>query len=294
MPVSSSQSGKCIEIRPPGGWAPADLRELWEYRDLIWILALRDIKVRYKQTALGIVWAVAPPLLTMIIFNVLFSVLLGAERRPTIPGVPYAVSTFCALVVWQLFANSLRNSGSSLLHNRGLITKVYFPRLVVPLAPVLAALVDFAVAFTVLLGLIAGYAAVADFEFSPGLGVLSLPVFILLAILTALSVSIWISALSAVYRDFNFVGPYTVQLLMYVTPVVYAYESIAPALGEWGSMMYGLNPMAGVVEGFRWSLLGTASPPWALLVSACGIDLLLLVAGLVFFRRMEQVIVDVI
>jgi lipopolysaccharide transport system permease protein len=281
------------EILPAGSWAPSGLRELWQYRELVWMLALRDIQVRYKQTLLGIAWVVVPPFVTMLIFNALFGVLLGADRRPAAPGVPYAISTFCALVPWQLFANAVHTSGRSLLNNRGLISKVYFPRLVTPLAPVVAALVDFAVAFAVLLLLMAGYHASGAFKFAPDAAVLCVPLLALLAALTALSISIWLSALGAIYRDFNFISPFLIQGLMYVTPVLYTSSSIESALGRWGAVIYALNPMVGVVEGFRWTLLG-GDVPVVQLAATVTIDFVLLAGGLRFFRKTEDVLVDVI
>jgi len=283
-----------VEIRPLRGWIPVNAGELWRSRELIWLLALRDIRVRYKQSVLGVAWVVAPPLLTMLAFSVIFGALMGAAGRPTMPGVPYAISTFCALVPWQLFANSLRGSGNSLLANRNLILKVYFPRLAVPIVPVVVALIDFCAAFIVLLLLIAGHQLLGGFTFAPGPEVLLLPVLTLLAIVTSLSVSVWIAALGAVYRDFNLAGPFTVQLLMYATPVVYTFDSVSHVLGRWGAMLYGLNPMVGVVEGFRWALLGGAPPPPELFASACAVSVVTLVCGLHVFRRMEQVFVDLI
>lgn len=287
-------NGRCTEIRPYQPFAFADLRELWERRDLIWILALRDIRTRYKQSVLGILWVMAPPLLTVSIFHVLFGILLGPGQRPTVPGVPYVLSTFCALVPWQLFATSLKYSGNSLVSNRNLISKVYFPRLVVPVAPIIVALVDCAVAFVVLLGLMAAFSLAGEFEFGAGARSLSLPLFVLLAVSTSLALSLWASALSAVYRDFSFLSPFTIQILMYLTPVLYTYGSIAQSLGEGGRLLYGLNPMVAVVEGFRWALLGGAFPEAQLLFSAGAVNVVLLLGGIIFFHRMEQTIVDVI
>ena len=283
-----------IEIRPYQGFSWSALAELWGYRDLVWVMAARDLRVRYKQTLLGVAWVIMPPLLTMLVFNLLFGVLLGPDGRPGIAGVPYALTAFCALVPWQLFANAVRASGSSLINNRSLISRVYFPRLVAPVAPVAGALVDFAIAFAVLLLLLAGYAMFTPFTFSWRPALLMLPVFTGLAVVTALSVSIWLAALGAMYRDFNLAGPYGIQLLMFLTPVVYSYDSVSAAFGAWGPLLFGINPMSGVVEGFRWALLGGAAPPWPLLLTGCVMDLLLLAAGLRFFQRAEQTIADVI
>lgn len=294
QPADPAPGAGLVEIRPRSRWSAADLRELWDSRELIWILAARDLKIRYKQTILGVAWVMALPILTMLVFNVLFGILLGAGHRPTVPGVPYAISTFCALVPWQMFANSLRTSGSSLLINRSLISKVYFPRLVVLLAPIAAGLADFAVALCLLLVMIAGYALFGTYHFAPGPALLFIPFLTVLAAVTVFSISLWLAALSAAFRDFTFLVPITLQVMMYITPVIYSYQSIAPALGRWGGILYGLNPMAGVVEGFRWAILGVGDVPTDLLLLSCGVNLILLAGGLVFFHRMEQVIVDVI
>jgi len=287
-------NARFTEIRPYRPFAFADLTELWERRDLIWILALRDIRTRYKQSVFGIAWVMVPPLLTACIFYVLFGILLGPGQRPTVPGVPYILSTFCALVPWQLFATSLRYSGNSLVSNRSLISKVYFPRLVVPIAPIVVALADFAVALVVLFALMIAYGLAGDFRFDPGARLLLLPVFAFLAAMTSLGLSLWSSALSAVYRDFSFLSPFTIQILMYLTPVLYTYDSIAHSLGQETLAVYGLNPMVAAVEGFRWALLGGAPPDAQLILSAMAVNAVLLLGGIIFFHRMEQTIVDVI
>jgi lipopolysaccharide transport system permease protein len=288
MTTALGEYTETVVIRPHRGWVPIDLRELWRHRDLIGFLALRDIKIRYKQSLLGCAWAVLQPLLTMVVFTVLFGLLLGSERMPTVEGVPYAVSTYCALVPWQLFASALSASGNSLIANQNLITKVYFPRLVAPIAPILAALVDFALAFGVLLLLMLAYGI------APGWGVLALPFFVLLAVATALSVSLWLSALNAIYRDVRHTIPFLVQLWMYVTPVVYTTASILHGRSDGLRALYGLNPMAGVVEGFRWALLGGESPPLLLLVPSLAVVGVLLVGGAFYFRRMERTFADLV
>ena len=277
-----------VRIEPPRGWVPLELGELWRARELAVHLALRDIQIRYKQSLLGVGWAVLQPLLTTGIFAVLFSLLLGKQSLPTPDGIPYAVSTFCALVPWQLFATSLTASGRSVAASQQLVTKVYFPRMLIPLAPVLSALVDFAVTFAVLLGmlLICGIA--------PGAAVLALPLFVALAALTALAASLWLSALNAVYRDVQLVIPFLVQIWMYATPVVYTTESVMRDQPAWVRMLYGLNPMASVVEGFRWALLGTAPPQGELLAGSLAMVALLLVGGAFYFRRMERVFADLV
>lgn len=283
-----SLEASTVEIRSHRGWVPIDLAELWRYRELVGFLALRDIQVRYKQSLLGVAWAVLEPLLTMVVFALLFGLLLGRDGLPTLAGVPYAVSTYCALVPWQLFARALNASGDSLVANRNLITKVYFPRLAAPIAPILAALVDFALAFAVLLGMMLFYGV------APGWALLTLPLFVLLAVATALSVSLWLSALNAIYRDVRHTLPFIAQLWMFVTPVVYTTASVMGGQPDWVRALYGLNPMAGVVEGFRWALLGAANPPWAVLSSSLATVGILLIGGIYYFRRMERSFVDLV
>jgi lipopolysaccharide transport system permease protein len=286
--AASAPAIQTVVIQPQRGWVPVDLAELWRYRELIGFLALRDIKVRYKQSLLGIAWAVLQPLATMVIFGVLFRALLGQDRMPTLEGVPYAVSTYCALVPWQLFARSLQSSGDSLVANQHLITKVYFPRLAAPTAPLLAALVDFGCAFAVLLGMMVAWGIV------PSAAAFAVPLFVLLAVATALAVSLWLSALGAIYRDVRHTLPFLVQLWMFATPVVYTTESVLGGRPQWMQVLYGLNPMTGVVEAFRWALLGAAEPPWALLSASVAVSALLLVSGLYFFRRLERTFADLV
>ena len=284
----SAAETETIVIEPKHGSVAVDLAELWRYRELIGFLAMRDIRVRYKQSLLGATWAVLQPLLTMVVFAVLFGALLGQRGLPTPDGIPYAVSTFCALVPWQLFARALSASGESLVANQSLITKVYFPRLAAPIAPILAALVDFALAFVVLL------AMMAYWGISPGIALLTLPVFVLFAVVSALAVSLWLSAANAIYRDVRHALPFLIQVWMFATPVVYTTEKVMAGRAEWLQLLYGLNPMAGVVEGFRWALLGTANPPWAVLASSALCVVVLLVGGARYFRRMERTFADVV
>ncbi|MDH3520138.1 MAG: ABC transporter permease [Myxococcales bacterium] len=284
----AQQPTERIVIAPPRGFALPDLRELWRYRELVGLLALRDFKIRYKQSLLGAAWAVLQPLLTMVVFSVLFGLLLGRNRMPTAGDTPYAVSTYCALVPWQLFATALANSGNSLVNNQSLITKVYFPRLAAPLAPILAALVDFALAFAVLLALMAAYGI------APGWGFVALPGFVLLAILAALAASLWLSALNVLYRDVRHAIPFLVQLWMFVTPVVYASENLLTGAPRWAVVAYGLNPLAGVMEGFRWALLGTPPPSPVLLLVSFAMTIVLLLTGAAFFQRMERSFADLV
>ena len=258
---------------------PLRLRELWEYRELLYFLVWRDVKVRYKQTALGAAWAIIQPLFTMIVFSVFFGRLAGLPSD----GLPYPVFSYTALVPWTYFATALAMSSNSLVDHARLITKVYFPRLLVPAASVLAGLLDLAIASTVLVGMILYYGIV------PGPAVLLLPAFVILAAATALGVGLWLSALNVQYRDVRYTIPFLVQFWLFLTPVAYS-SSLVPE--RWRAL-YGLNPMTGVVEGFRWALLGKADPPGALLFVSVASVILLLGGGLFYFRRMERRFADV-
>lgn len=267
-------------IRPAEGHVSLGLRELFEYRELLYFLTWRDIKVRYKQTVLGAAWAVIQPLFIMLVFSLFF----GRLAKIPSDGIPYPVFTFCALLPWQLFAHSLNESSNSLVANERLITKVYFPRLVIPLSAVLGGLIDFAIAFLVLVGMM------AYFGIAPGLALLALPLFILLAVMTALGAGLWLSALNVQYRDVRYTLGFLTQLWLFATPVAYP-SSLVPE--KW-RVLYGLNPMAGVVEGFRWALLGkTPGPGPMLLVSSLTVALML-VGGLYYFKRMEETFADVV
>ena len=267
-------------IGPAESWTSVGLKELWAYRELLYFLTWRDIKVRYKQTALGAAWAIIQPVFMMLVFSLFFG------RLSHIPsdGIPYPIFTFCALLPWQLFAHALTESSNSLVANERLITKVYFPRLVVPISAVLGGLVDFLVAFVILLVLMLYYRIV------PGWAILTLPGFILLAIMTALGVGLWLSALNVQYRDVRYTINFLIQFWLFATPVAYPSSIVPPA---WRAL-YGLNPMAGVVEGFRWALLGKSEPPGAMLVVSIAIVILTLIGGLYYFRRMEQEFADVV
>jgi lipopolysaccharide transport system permease protein len=269
-----------MKIRPPKGWASLGLKELWEYRELLYFLTWRDIKVRYKQTALGAAWAIIQPFFMMVVFSLFFGKLGGIPSD----GIPYPVFVFCALLPWQLFAFALSESSNSLVGNQNLITKVYFPRLIVPISAIFGGLVDFAIAFVILLAMMVYFGIV------PGIAVLALPLFIILAIMTALGVGLWLSALNVKYRDVRYTIGFLTQFWLFVTPVAYP-SSLVP--NSWRAF-YGLNPMAGVVEGFRWALLGKAEPPGALLAVSVGAVLILLISGLYYFRRMEQTFADIV
>jgi lipopolysaccharide transport system permease protein len=269
-----------FSIDPPKSWASIGLRELWDYRELLYFLTWRDIKVRYKQTALGAAWAVIQPFFMMVVFSLFFGKLAGVPSD----GIPYPVFAFCGLLPWQLFAHALTESSNSLVGNQNLITKVYFPRLVVPIAAVLGGVVDFAIAFVILLAMMLYFGIV------PGWAIVTLPLFIVLAITTALAVGLWLSALNVKYRDVRYTMNFLVQFWLFATPVAYP-SSLIPEQWRWA---YGLNPMAGVVEGFRWALLGKTDPPGALLAVSVAVVVILLVGGLYYFRKMEQEFADVV
>ena len=278
---SARQPRKTItRIRPSHGWRALDLAELWRYRELAVLLAWRDVQVRYKQTALGVAWALIQPLLAMGIFALFFGNLIQVPSD----GVPYALFAFVGLLPWTYFANATTNASSSLVANTNLISKVYFPRLVIPLAGVGSALVDLAIGFLVLLVLLIAFGVV------PTINLLFIPLLIVLAVLTALGVSIWLSALDVQYRDVRYAIPFLIQVWLFATPVVYP----ASVIPEQYRAFYGLNPMSGVVEGFRWALLGRTPPPGPLLLVSAVMVLLILVTGLFYFRRMERTFADVI
>jgi lipopolysaccharide transport system permease protein len=257
-----------------------NLSDLWRYRELLYFLTWRDIKVRYKQTALGAVWAVLQPLLTMLVFSVIFGVLANLPSD----DVPYPIFTYTALLPWQLFAFALTQSSTSLVTDQNLITKIYFPRLVIPIASVMAGLADFAIAFIVLLGMLLVY------QIPLTLRLLVLPPLILLALVTALAVGLWLSALNVKYRDVRYTLPFLTQLWLYATPIAYS-SSLIPEQWRW---LYCLNPMTGVVEGFRWALLGKTSPVGSLIFVSAGVVVLLFLGGLIYFKRIEDSFADVI
>jgi lipopolysaccharide transport system permease protein len=268
-----------ILLRPTRGLAALNLRDLWLYRELIYFLTWRDIKVRYKQTILGATWAVLQPVLQMIVFTLIF----GNLAQLSSEGVQRELFYFAAILPWALFSKALTDAGRSLVTNRAMITKVYFPRLVIPLASVLAGLVDFGIAFVVLLGLMAYFGVL------PTLAVWTLPLFLLLALVSALGVSLWLSALNVIYRDVGQVLPFLAQLWFFITPIVYSSREIVnPSL----RLVYALNPMVGVVDGFRWALLGAGNPPGPMLAISSIMAVLVLVSGIFYFRRMERSFAD--
>ncbi len=267
-------------IQPSSGWVSLKLSELWKYRELLYFLTWRDIKVRYKQTVIGAAWAIIQPFFAMVVFSIFF----GHLAKIPSDGIPYPIFAYCALLPWQLFAHALNESSNSLVSNQGLITKVYFPRLVIPIAPVLAGLVDFCIAFLVLIGMMLYYGIM------PTTAVFTIPLFLILAVAAALSVGLWLSALNVEYRDVRYTIPFLTQFWLFATPVAYP-SSIVPE--SWRAL-YGLNPMAGVVEGFRWALLGKTDGPGALLTVSVLVVIILFIGGLYYFQRMEKTFADVV
>jgi lipopolysaccharide transport system permease protein len=280
LPSESQPAVPTILIEPRHGWPLPSLRELWAYRELLFFLAWRDIKVRYKQTAIGAAWAILQPFLTMVVFSVIFGSLLAVPSD----GIPYPIFAYAALVPWTFFASCVALSSNSLVRDANLISKVYFPRLLVPLAATIGPIVDFAIAGVLLLAMLVFYAIV------PGPALLTLPLFLGLAFLTALSVGIWLAAVNVRYRDVAYVVPFLTQFWLFVTPVAYP----ASLIPEPWRAVYGLNPMAGVIEGFRWALLGTASVPVATVTVSAIVVIVVLLSGIHYFQRTESEFADVV
>ncbi|HWB12530.1 MAG TPA: ABC transporter permease [Pirellulales bacterium] len=277
---SSSVDNELIWYAPKPAWSFVDLAELWRYRHLIAILALRDIKVRYRQTMIGVAWALVQPLTQLCIFALLFG-LLG--RTPVEPGTPFLVSAMCGLLLWQLFAQSVTGASASLLANTNLVTKVYFPRLALPISAVAVALVDFCVGVGLLAALLLWYGVV------PGAAILFAPLFVLLAVILAVGISAWLSALSALYRDFQYLVPFLLQIAFFASPVIYQTDALIPA--AWRPV-FALNPLAGAIEGFRWAVTGQGSPPWLPIVTSIPLMAVVLGSGLLYFRRVERTFAD--
>jgi lipopolysaccharide transport system permease protein len=267
-------------IRPSRGWVRLDLRELWAYRELLQIFIWRDIKVRYKQTVIGAAWAVIQPLFTMVVFSVFFGRLAGIPSD----GVPYPIFAYAALVPWMYFGNALTGATNAVVEHSRMITKVYFPRLFLPAAPVVGGLVDLGIALAVLAGLM------LFFRIAPGPGLVLLPLFVLMAVATALAVGLWLSALNALYRDVRYAVPFMVQFWLFASPVAYP-SSLVP---EPWRVVYGLNPMVGVIDGFRWALFGVGTSPGPVVAVSATTVLLLLLGGLAYFRRLERSFADVV
>ena len=279
MAAEAASAQPVVLIQPSRGWRALDLRELWRFRELVYFLALRDIKVRYKQTALGVTWVLLQPLLAMGIFSIVFG-----QRGLAANGVPYPLFVVSGLVPWFYFSNATSGASGSIVGNTQLISKVYFPRLAIPLAAVLANLVDLGI------GLLLELALLAVFGVGVGWHLLALPVLVVLIVLTALGVSVWLSALDVQYRDVRYAVPFFVQVWLFATPVIYSSGDVPE---RWRPIL-ALNPMTGVIEGFRWSLLGAGDPPLAALLGSILIVAVLLTTGLLYFRRMERTFADVI
>jgi homopolymeric O-antigen transport system permease protein len=273
-------SGPTCRIERSRGWAALKLGEVWHYRELLYFFAWRDIKVRYKQTAIGAGWAVLQPLATMTIFTLIF----GRLAKMPSDGLPYSIFAFAGLLPWNYFAQAVSRSGASLVGNAGLISKVYFPRLIVPLSATVAPLVDFVIGFLALTGMMIWFSVVPSWRW------LALPLFLIFALHTALAVGLWLAALNVRYRDVAHTIPFLVQFWMFASPVAYP-GSLVPE--KW-RLLYGLNPMAGVIEGFRWCLLGTGSLDARVLAASAATVLVLLWGGAVFFKRMERTFADVV
>jgi lipopolysaccharide transport system permease protein len=267
-------------IKPSTGWISLNLRDLWEYRELAYFLTWRDIKVRYKQTVLGASWAIIQPFFTMIIFSIFFGRLAGLPSD----GVPYTIFAYAALVPWTFFANGLSNSSNSLVGSSNLLKKVYFPRLVIPISAILAGVIDFILAFIVLILMM------ISFKIYPTVNVFFLPLLLLLALVTSLGVGLWLSALNVQFRDIRYAVPFVINAWMFATPIAYP----SSLLEEPWRTLYGLNPMAGVVEGFRWALLGTETQPGAMVFISAAVAIIVFIGGLYYFRRMEKTFADVV
>ncbi len=276
----SAESPPVLRIAPTRGWVSLQLREVWQYRELLFFLTWRDVKVRYKQTAIGGAWAILQPFLTMVVFSLFF----GKLAKIPSDGIPYPIFSYAALVPWTFFANGLSQSSNSLVGSANLIKKVYFPRLVVPISSVLSGVVDFALAFLVLLGMMLYYGIV------PTWNVVFLPLLLLLSLVTSLGVGLWLSAMNVHFRDVRYIIPFLTQFWMFATPIAYSSR----LLSEPWRTLYGINPMVGVVDGFRWALLGSQNAPGPMLWVSTGAALFLLVSGAYYFRRMEKTFADTV
>jgi lipopolysaccharide transport system permease protein len=268
-----------VIIRPPRKWVPVDFKELWEYRELLYFFTWRDVKLRYKQTGLGIAWAIIQPLFLMVVFSLFFG---GLAQIPS-DGVPYPLFSLAALLPWTLFAEGMTRSTISMVSNANIMTKVYFPRLIMPVASIMSPLVDFCFAFGILIIMMAYYG------FVPTINVIFLPLLVVFAMMTSLAVGLWLSALNVKYRDFQYTVPFLIQIWMFASPVVYPASMVPQQF----RFLYALNPITGVIEGFRWALLGT-NPPTGMIFISLGVVIALLVSGVFYFRRMEQYFADIV
>jgi homopolymeric O-antigen transport system permease protein len=276
--VTAHTTEVCIE--PSRGWAALRLQDVWEYRELLYFLVWRDIKIRYKQTVLGAGWAILQPFFTMVIFAIFF----GRLAKLPSDGVPYPIFAYAALVPWTFFSNGLTQAINSVVGGGSLIKKVYFPRMIMPLAAVMAGIVDFLFAFIVLIGMVLYFGIVPTWR------IVTLPMFVGMVIVAALSVALWLSALNVQYRDIRYIAPFIVQAWLFATPIAYP----SSLLSDSWRIVYGLNPMVGVVEGFRWALLGTGTAPGAMIVVSSAMCVALLLGGAYYFRRVERTFADVV
>jgi lipopolysaccharide transport system permease protein len=270
-----------IIIRPPKGWTPINFRDLWLYRELVYFMTLRNLQVRYKQSVLGVLWAILRPFLTMVVFSIFFG---GFAKIPTDNSIPYPIFSYAAILPFELFSKAITDTSNSLVHNSNMITKVYFPRIILPLSSVLSTLVDFFIGFIVLIGMMFYY------HITPSVNALwAIPAYLLLAMVASLGMGLWLSAMNVLYRDINYIAPFINQLWMYITPTAYSSTLVSD---KW-QLVYSLNPMKAVVDGFRWSLLGGPQPTSTAWVSV-GVAVVLLISGLFYFRRMERTFADMV
>jgi len=269
-----------VVVEPKKGLFHLDLQAVWKYRELLYFMIWRDLKVRYKQTVIGAGWAIIQPLMTMVIFTLVFS---KFAKVPS-DGLPYPIFAYTALLPWIYFSQAISRSGTSVVGGANLIRKIYFPRLIIPISGAVAPLVDFAIAFVILLGMMVWFGT------APNWGVLALPLFLLLALVTSLAVTFWLSALNVVYRDVSYIIPFLTQIWMFASPVAYPI-SLVPE--KW-RLLYSLNPMVGVIEGFRWALLGKESPDFGVMVLSTAVVMVIFLSGIVYFKHMERTFADII
>lgn len=280
VPAVKTSGAEVTRIRPRKGWRELNLKEIWQHRELLYFLSWRDVKVRYKQTALGAAWAILQPLMTMLVFSLFF----GKLGKIPSDGLPYPLFVFAALVPWMFFANGLAQASNSLVQNAAMLKKIYFPRLIIPLSNVAAGAVDFMVAFAVLLGMMLYYGIL------PTANVIWLPLFLILEIATALGIGLWLAAMNVQFRDIRYLLPFLTQFWLFATPIAYP----SSLLGEPWRTVYGVNPMVGVIEGFRWALLGTQTSPGPIIAVSSLVALLVLVTGAYYFKRMEKTFADIV
>jgi lipopolysaccharide transport system permease protein len=270
-----------VIIHPPKGWTPINFQDLWLYRELVYFMTLRNLQVRYKQSVLGVLWAILRPFLTMVVFSIFFGEFAGI---PTDNNIPYPIFSYAAILPFELFSKAITDTSNSLVHNSHMITKVYFPRIILPLSSVLGTLVDFFIGFVVLIGMMFFYRITPSWN-----AIWAIPLYLLLALVSALGMGLWLSALNVLYRDINYIAPFINQLWMYITPTAYSSTLVSD---KW-QVVYSLNPMKAVVDGFRWCLLGGPQPTSTAWISA-GVAVILLISGLFYFRRMERTFADMV